>query len=135
MPTFITGRARVPEKGVEAEFRLPPLVEIMEDEMLSPVKIELPVTVVGDIPRDDPFSVDGEEGGSGGVVDEGEEGIPPPDDEVPLPGEELLEPGEGFALLLPLEEPPLGGGEPVEGEELSPVESGGVGICTGAGEG
>ena len=130
MLTILTGGPRALEKEEEAEFRLAPVVEVMGDDVLSPVKIEPPVTVVGDVPRDDPFGVD--EGGPDGVVDEGEE-TSPPDDEAPLPDKELLEPEEKL-LPLEMEEPLLGEGlsegEPVEGEEF-----GGAGLCTGAGEG
>lgn len=130
MLTILTGGPRALEKEEEAEFRLAPVVEVMGDDVLSPVKIEPPVTVVGDVPRDDPFGVD--EGGPDGVVDEGEE-TSPPDDEAPLPDKELLEPEEKL-LPLEMEEPLLGEGlsegEPVEGEEF-----GGAGLCTDAGEG
>jgi DNA-directed RNA polymerase subunit H (RpoH/RPB5) len=52
---------------VEEEFRLPPVVEFMADEadeVLNRVKIEPSVAELDDISKDDPFYVDGEEGGS-----------------------------------------------------------------------
>jgi hypothetical protein len=114
--------------GVVWGARLPSVAEVIDDEMI-PGNKRKPL-VVGNI------SVDGEERGPGGVVGEGEERTPPSDDELPLSDKGLLEPEGGLALLLPSErEEPIGEGESVEGEELSSIEFGLVGLCEGAGEG
>jgi hypothetical protein len=68
VPTFIIRRSHSTSwKEVEEEFRLPPVVEFMADEadeVLNRVKIEPSVAELDDISKDDPFYVDGEEGGS-----------------------------------------------------------------------
>jgi len=65
-------------------------------------------------------------------VDEGEDGTVPPEEEPPLPAEELLEPEGGLESDPPV--PPLGEGEepPLSGGELAPIE---FGLCTGEEEG
>ena len=89
--------------------KLPSVVEVMDDEMPSTEKRK-PLAL-----GDGPFWVDGKERRPGGVVDEGEEGIRPFDDELPLSDKGLLEPEGELALLVPSEREELPG-ESVEGD-------------------